>query len=333
MWAVRLCEPGRVELTELAGFKPELQEGQVLLRLRAAGLCGSDMPRYKGIRKVAGWGGFEFAPVHEVVGEVVESASPELAVGQRVVGTLGRYGGLAELVVASASMLVAVPEGLDDVEAVVAQPLATVLRACRKSLHERQGRAAVIGVGPIGLAFCHVLSHGGVGYLSAVDPLDRAQLAKSYGAHEFFQMTSAEWLAELGAKERPNVVVEAVGHQQSTLSDAAHAASEHGLVIGFGEPDDAYYSVPYQELYMKDVTLATGRTIEWPDVLRAGLEYLCQHRQDFANYVSHVFPVENASQAYSLYAEPQVGRLKVVLVPQVSQRGLQVSPGGPRGKA
>src|SRR5579875_2650410 len=263
MWAVRLCEPGRVELTELAGFKPELQEGQVLLRLRAAGLCGSDMPRYKGIRKVAGWGGFEFAPVHEVVGEVVESASPELAVGQRVVGTLGRYGGLAELVVASASMLVAVPEGLDDVEAVVAQPLATVLRACRKSLHERQGRAAVIGVGPIGLAFCHVLSHGGVGYLSAVDPLDRAQLAKSYGAHEFFQMTSAEWL----------------------------------------------------------------------DVLRAGLEYLCQHRQDFANYVSHVFPVENASQAYSLYAEPQVGRLKVVLVPQVSQRGLQVSPGGPRGKA
>jgi L-iditol 2-dehydrogenase len=316
MWAVQLPEPGRAEVVELADLEPELSEGQVLLRVRAAGLCGSDMPRFKGTRALPAAHAHALAPVHEVVGEVVQSASPGLSPGRRVVGTLGRHGGLAELVVASASMLMAVPEGLDDVEAVVVQPLATVVRAFNKFPDVRGQRAAVIGLGPIGLAFCHVLRHGGIGHLSAVDPIERAQLAKSYGADEFFQMTSAEWLERLGPKSRPQVVVEAVGHQQGTVSDAVHAVCEHGFVFGFGEPDDCDYLIPYEQLYMKDVTLAAGRTLEWPQALQAGAGYFCQHRSDFAGYVSHVLPVAAAQQAYSLYATPQVGRLKVVLVPR-----------------
>jgi L-iditol 2-dehydrogenase len=315
MWAVRLREPGRVEPVDLPDSKPGLSEGQVLLRLRAVGLCGSDMPMYKGTRRLPGSEGDGLAPVHEVVGDVAESASSELAPGQRVVGTLGRHGGLAQFVVASASMLMTVPDGLGDVEAVLVQPLATVLRACKKFPPFRGQRTAVIGVGPIGLAFCHVLRHRGVGHLSAVDPVDRAQVAKSYGADEFFQMTSGDWLKRLGAGQYPHVAVEAAGHQQATLRDAVHAVCDHGFVFGFGEPDDAEYVLPYEELYMKDVTLAAGRTIEWPGALKAGAEYLRKHGADFAGYVSHVLPIAEAQQAYSLYAKPQVGRLKVVLVP------------------
>jgi L-iditol 2-dehydrogenase len=315
VWAVRLYKPGQVERADLPDLEPRLAEGQVLLRLRAAGLCGSDMPRYKGTRRLLGTQGFGLAPVHEIVGEVAESASRDLAPGQRVVGTLGRDAGLAQYVLASASMLIPAPQDLDDIEAVVVQPLATVIRAYKKFPDVRGQRAAVVGAGPIGLAFCHVLRNHGIGHLSVIDPVERSQLAKSYGADEYFQMTSAQWLQHVGAQARPQIVVEAVGHQQATLSDAVHAVCDHGFVFGFGEPDEPSYVVPYEELYMRDITLAAGRTIEWQEALKAGAEYLVKHRRDFANYVSHVLPVAKAQKAYSLYATPQVGRLKVVMVP------------------
>jgi len=316
LWSYRMLRPGVVGRVDEPGAGPALVEGQVRLRLLAAGLCGSDMPRFKGVAGPRYDGGYGTAPVHEVVGEVIETASPELRVGHRVVGSLGREGGLAELVVALASKLILVPEELGDVQAVTFQSLATVLRAVAKFPSARGLRAAVLGAGPIGLAFCHALSHRGVSWVCAVDPIEREEAAKAFGADEFYRMTSAEWLKTLKAEDRPQLVVEAVGHQQATVRDAVYAVAEHGFVFGFGEPDDADYTVPYEQIYLKDVTLASGCTIgEWPEVLTEAARYLLRHRADFAAYISHVVPASDAQRAYSLYARPQFGRLKVVIVP------------------
>ncbi len=316
MWAYRVSRPGIVERTAAPNETLPLVDGQVRLRLRAAGLCGSDMPRLNGAGGPRYDGEYGTAPVHEVVGEVVESASPELGPGQRVVGTLGPHGGLAELMVASASMLVPVPEELPDVDAVTIQPLGTVLRAAAKFPDTTGLRAAVLGTGPIGLAFCHVLKRRGIAHLSAIDPIERSGTAKAFGADDFYHMPSAEWLKVLRPEDRPQVVVEAVGHQQGTVTDAINSVDDHGYIFGFGEPGEANYTVPYGQLYLKDVTLASGCTIGgWPKVLTAGAEYLLRHRADFARYISHVVPVNEAQKAYSLYANPQVGRIKVVIVP------------------
>lgn len=315
MWAYRLVRPGTVERFVVPDIEPQLSEGQVLLRFLAGGLCGSDMPRFKGTHGAFQGAGYASAPVHEVVGEVIATASPGFALGQRVVGTLGRGAGLAELVVASASMLIPAPEDLSDVDAVTIQSLATVLRAAAKFPAAQGLRAAVIGAGPIGLAFTHVLKTRGVAHVSVVDPVEHAAIAKAFGADEFYNMSSTAWLQVLLTMPRPQVVVEAVGHQQATLSDAINGVDEHGFVFGFGEPDDADYTLPYEELYLKDVTLASGRTIDlWPELLRAAAQYLARHRSDFVPYISHVIPVREAQRAYSVYAEPQVGRVKVVMV-------------------
>lgn len=316
MWAYRLSRPGTVERFVAPDITSPLADGQVRLRFRAAGLCGSDMPRLKG---VAGprYDGYGTAPVHEIVGEVLETSSAEFRSGQRVVGTLGRGAGLAEVIDALGSMLIPAPEELSDAEAVVIQSLSTVLRAAAKLPRARGLRATVLGAGPIGLAFCHVLKDRGVSHISAVDPVERSETAKAFGADEFYCMSSAEWLRQLGTTGRPQIVIEAVGHQQATVSDAVHGVDEHGFVFGFGEPDDAHYTVPYEELYLKDLTLASGRTTTevWRQALNDGSEYFLRHRADFAAYISHVIPVGDAQQAYSLYAQPQVGRLKVVIVP------------------
>ena len=316
MWAYRLVKPGVVERVVAPDGEPALTDGQVRLRFLAAGLCGSDMPRFKAIAGPLYNGGFGSAPVHEIVGEVMESLSPGLAAGQRVVGTLGRGAGLEESMVASTSRLIPVPRDLSDIDAVTIQSLATVLRAVAKFPGTEDLRAAVLGAGPIGLAFCHVLRNRGVGHISLVDPIERGEMASAFGADQFHHMSSADWLRSLRPEDRPQVVVEAVGHQQSTLCDAINSVDEHGYVFGFGEPDDADYTLPYKEIYLKDVTLASGRTIEeWPEMLTAASQYLMRHRADFAAYISHVVPVEDSQRAYSLYAEPQVGRVKVVMVP------------------
>lgn len=316
MWAYQLEAPRRVRRVEVAEDRAPLPEGTVRLRVSVAGICGSDMPRFIG--RVGQHGAsFDFgtAPVHEVVGEVIETTSALFSTGDRVVGTLGPTAGLAEHVTVEDSRVIAVPSELDDLEAIVIQPLSTVLRAASRQLPRVAGRrAAVVGTGPCGLAFCHVLRQAGVEHLVAVDPVERRATALGFGADEFVTATSTTWAAGLGSASRPDLVVEAVGHQQATIADAVHAVADSGFVFGFGEPDDAEYLFPYLEIYRRDLTVASGRTIDlWPEVLRDGARYLLEHRSDFVPYVSHVVSAEDAQLAYELYALPQEGRLKVVI--------------------
>jgi L-iditol 2-dehydrogenase len=316
MWSYRVVAPGFVERADIERDSSELQEGHMRLRLVVGGMCGSDMPRFNGAWGKSARGDFGYAPVHEVVGEVIESASSHFKPSQHVVGTLGPKAGLAEIVTAHESAFVAVPEGLDDVEALTIQSLGTVLRAARR-LPDVHGRSvAVIGTGPCGLAFCHVLKNKGARWLSAIDPVERSEVAQAYGADEFFATTSHSWLGHLDERNRPDVVVDVVGHQQGTIADAISAVADHGFVYGFGAPDDADYVIPYQLLYNKDAILASGRTLDnkWQGVLQEGSAYLMSHRKAFANYISHVLPVKDVQKAYELYARPQAGRLKVAIV-------------------
>jgi L-iditol 2-dehydrogenase len=315
MWSYQVVAPGFVERVEVPPDRSELREGQVRLRLLVAGLCGSDMPRLNGASGKSARGDFGGAPVHEVVGEVVESASPLFNTSQHVVGTLGREASLSEVVTCSATTIIGVPDGFDDVEAVAIQPVSTVIRAAGQFPDIRGRTAAVIGAGPCGLSFCHILKRRGAGKVTVVDPVERSETAAAYGADEFLATTSRDWLSALDGRGRPEVVVEAVGHQNETVVDAIRAAEAGGFVFGFGEITDADYVIPCREIYEKALTFASGRTNgNWPRVLQGGADYLAAHKQDFASYISHIVPLAEAQKAYSLYARPQSGRLKVAIV-------------------
>ena len=314
MWSYRVVAPGFVQRVEVPPGPSELQEGQVRLRLLVAGLCGSDMPRLNGAMGKSSSGDLGGAPVHEVVGEVLESASPLFKASQHVVGTLGPEATLSEVVTCAATSIIAVPDGFDDVEAVAIQPLCTVLRAAGQFPSVEGRTAAVIGAGPCGLSFCHILKDRGVASITVIDPVERAKTASAYGADEFLATTSRDWLSRLDGSGRPEVVVEAVGHQNETVVDAIWAAAVGGFVFGFGEVTDPDYVIPCRQIYEKALTFASGRTNgDWPRLLSTGAEYLARHKRDFASYISHVLPLSETQQAYSLYARPQVGRLKVAI--------------------
>ena len=314
-WAYRVAGPGFVERGEQTlGLQP-LSAGQVRLRFRAGGLCGSDMPLFFGIAVDSVGGLHGGAPIHEIVGDVVESQSEVLRVGQRVVGT-GAVGlGLSEMLVESERSFIPVPDELSDVEAVLIQSIATVIRAANRLPSVEGLRVAVVGAGPIGLTFAHVLRQRGAAHITAIDPVPRHDAAEQFGADEFVPTHSSNWVAQLDPLRRPQVIVEAVGHQHATIRDSLRAVANDGVVYGFGAADDDEYSLPYREMYERGLTLMSGRTISnWVDVLEAGRDYFLFHRREFESLVTHSVPVERAQEAYELYAKPQVSRLKVVMV-------------------
>ena len=314
MWAYTVEGPGLVRRGESAGIGVPLEAGQVRLRFLAGGICGSDMPLLNGIGVNSVGGVHDRAPIHEIVGEVIESRSKVLQIGQRVVGTGGATAGLSELLVESDQAFIPVPDELSDVEAVPIQSIATVIRAANRFPDIVGRRVAVIGTGPIGLAFLHVLRQRGAGRITAIDPVPREAVALRYGADEFIAAHSSRWVAGLDSASKPEIVVEAASQQSDAVRDALRAVANFGFVYGFGGVHDEEHLLPYRELYERGLTLMSGRTLDgWVDVLSAGRDYLLAHRADFADYISHAIPIAEAQRAYSLYARPQLGRLKVAL--------------------
>jgi L-iditol 2-dehydrogenase len=175
MKAVRFPEPGRAELVEVPVPRP--QSGEVLIRVKAAGICASDVGAFLGKHDV------RKPPVitgHELAGEIVEVGSGSVArrVGERVAvephvgcGTCvfcreGHYhecprkrfigvgewiGAFAEHVVATEGMCHPIPERMSFDEGAALEPFCVGLHAVRRSGLRIGESAAVLGVGTIGM--------------------------------------------------------------------------------------------------------------------------------------------------------------------------------------
>jgi threonine dehydrogenase-like Zn-dependent dehydrogenase len=299
MWAYAITAPGRLERVE--AHVPSPGEGQLLVRLRAGGICGSDLPLFRGRRSPhfidnSGDPGF---PLHEVVGDTED--------GVRVVGWPTGHRGLAEFFVADSDQVIAVDSDLGDVEATVIQPLCTVLHAVDRLGDVAGRRAAVIGLGSIGLLFAHVLAARGA-HVTGVDRVDRRAVQDAFGLREVL------WAdATALAPDRFDVVIEAVGHQTHTLSAAVEAVAHGGTVFAFGVPDDTHYPFPFTRFFRKNATLLAGITVERAAALRAARAYLLGARELLAPYITDVLPVERAQAAFELAVAPTAGRTKIVL--------------------
>lgn len=169
---------------------PERLPGEARIRVRAAGVCDTDL------QLARGYMGFKGIPGHEFVGEVVE-ADQEQLVGQRVVGDinagcgecadcsrerlaghhcsrrsvlgiLGRSGAFAEELCLPERCLVTVPEGVRDEAAVFAEPLAAALHVLDELpqgfdvSETKVAPAVVLGDGKLGLLIAAALAGSGL---------------------------------------------------------------------------------------------------------------------------------------------------------------------------
>ncbi len=321
MWAQTLSGPFRFEQVEVAAPDPaSLAPGHVLLAPRAGGICGSDLPNFRGglwphPAAEDGWGatrapGF---PMHEVVGEVVASRHPAHSRGDLVVGWASMFDAIAEFVVTDGDGLAGYDPALPATTAVMLQPLACVLYAVEQLGDVSGQRVAVIGQGPIGLLFSAVLADRGATRVTGVDPVDRSDVAGVFAVDEVVTARAERWAAALPEADRPSVVVEAVGHQVSTLQPALDAVAAGGQVFYFGVPDDPVYPFDMMTFLRKNLTLRSGIALERRRVLAEAGAFLAAHPALREAYVTHVHPVADVEAAFTAAIAPRPGQLKIAV--------------------
>lgn len=320
MWSYRLVAPYVFERSDLRAPSPDaLTDGQVLLSFSAAGICGSDIPGFRGTQgKLPGDTGASAAqmpgfPIHEIAGEVLASRHPDHRVGDHVVGWASGFDGLMEQVIADGDGLVSYDPALPPRLAVGLQPLACVLCAVEQ-LPDLDGRhVAVIGQGSIGLLFSYVAKALGAARVTGVDPPRpfrhrRALRHRHPGARHERPLGHAPGPGRPGRRGD-----RAVGHQVATLNHALTAAAFGGTVFYFGVPDDDSYPISMRTMLRNNLTLKSGVTTDRQRVLRRADTFAREHPHLLPGYVTHTFGVDDVQAAFELACRPVPDRVKIVV--------------------
>jgi threonine dehydrogenase-like Zn-dependent dehydrogenase len=320
VWSYRIIAPYLFERTTIADKTPEcLADGQVLLRFLAAGVCGSDLPAFRGAKgRLPGDDGRsgpekDGFPIHEVAGEVIASRHPAHRPGDRVVGWASGFDGMMERVVTNGEGLAPYDPALTPAQANGLQPLGGVLYACEQ-LGDLAGRhVAIIGQGSIGLLFSYVAKAVGARRVTGVDPIDRRDLARAFGVDDPVRAASDRWASQLEPGDRADVVIEAVGHQVATLAHAIDAAAPGGTVFYFGVPDDEMYPISMRAMLRNNLTLKSGVTLERRRMLELASKFSAEHPWLLGAYLTHTFGVEQVQDAFELACRPVAERIKIAI--------------------
>jgi L-iditol 2-dehydrogenase len=314
MWAQALVAPRRFRQIDIPSpVGQQLGSGDVLLRYLAGSICGSDLPFYRGSSApqpmVYGQPG---RSLHEAVGTVVDAGNTDLAVGQRVVGWAKDECGLAEYFRAQAESLCVTNDRFSDAEATIIQPLGCVVYAVDQIGDVTGKRVAIIGQGPIGVLFSHVIKARGAREVIGVDVVDRTEFSSAFGIDTVIHDSSCNW-SQTMTHPQPDIVIEAVGHQLGTMNDAIEAVKPRGYIYAFGVPSDTHYPLPFYHVYRKGLTIQSGNTLGRRAALEAGQKHLSDFPELAASYITHEFPADQAGQAFELALSPATGQMKIVL--------------------
>jgi threonine dehydrogenase-like Zn-dependent dehydrogenase len=297
---------------------PETRDG-ILVRTAWVSMCGSDISFFNGNKRFQSYPLAPGAPVHECVGEVVESASELFRPGDRVLAIPDGDQGLAEFYLARASKTAALDPDIRDLGAAcIIQPLSTVLNAVDR-LGDLRGKSfAVVGLGSIGLLFCWLAKRKGAGSVIGIDPCAaRCRFAATLGATRTVCRRSIEVVHQArkvpDAWDPPEICIEAVGHQMDTVNDCLELVRKFGTVVAFGVPDHAVYALEYEVFFRKNALLMATVTPDWTAYLAKARDLFLANREELSTLVTHRLPIRDAEKAFTMYERREDGIVKAAL--------------------
>ncbi len=309
--------------------RPSIGPGEILVRIKASGVCGSDVLEWYRIKK---------APLvlgHEVAGTVAEVGAGVIAwrVGDRVVVThhvpcntcpacLGGHhtacatlhttnfdpGGFAEYVRVPALQtdrgVLPLPDEVSFDEGTFAEPLGCVVRAQRLAQVGPGDSVLVMGSGISGLLHVALARALGAGTIMATDIHPwRLEAARRFGATLAFPAAGdvrAQVAAATGDRLADRVIV-CTGAPQAVNQSMLLVASG-GTVLFFGAPDqNGETRIPFPEIWRREITLQTSYGAA-PGDLAVALELIRTRRVRVAEMVTHRFPLEGIGAAFQAVA-------------------------------
>ena len=336
MKALIKTEPGVTDLELIDMPIPEPGEGEVILKVRAVGICGSDLHMYK-------WEVFPPLPLimgHEFCGEIYK-VGPGVTgwkegefVASNVGGTCGvcqpcregksylclnkrspgifAPGAYAEYVKTYANMLYRVPDNISEDVAACFEPACTVLHGLKRFDIKEGDTVVVSGVGLIGLLAIHMIKRiYKAGKVMAIgidtDEPVKFPMAKKLGADLTINALKTNVVEEVlkncpeGCKA--DVVVDCSGAIPSikALFDCVKRDGIYGA-IGL-PPADRTIDVPWNAMVFNSLRLITSYSHDAPDWVDV-IKYVADGTLDFSECVTNVIKLEDWAQVFKNTTDP-----------------------------
>jgi alcohol dehydrogenase len=333
MKALVYTQPNTIDMRDRP--YPEFADGEVILKIDAVGICGSDLHAYHGHDPRRNPG---LVLGHEFAGTIVQSGVPYLAPGLRVTGNplitcgycsycvqgrdnlcshrgmvgMTRPGAFAEYMSIPARSIIEIPQDMPTVRAAVTEPAATALHAIALSARALcrplpESRVLVIGAGAIGLLAALLLRSYGCRHLAVaeVNPLRRSSAVK-HACCETFNP-----LERMPQESHFDYVIDAVG-AKPTRDAALHAIKPGGVVMHIGLQDWAS-EIDMRKLTLAEITLLGTYTYTMAD-LRATVAALHDGAFGDLSWVEER-PLAHGPAAFDDLHHGRTAASKVVLLP------------------
>ena len=320
--------------------EPELSSGEILVRVRYAGICGTDMMIYSGKHprvvppRVLG---------HEVFG-CVEEAGPDVdcswKAGTRVtifpliscmqcapcreghthvcerLALIGidRDGGFARYVKATPDQLVAIPESVNDEQAALVEPLSVAVHAVRNSRFRPGDTALVTGGGPIGNLLAQVLRASGARKVIVAEIKEfRRTLASSmgFGAINPAEENSQSALQQLIGQRFVDCVFEASGFP-AAYKDAVQCCKARGEISFVGLPKNPP-ELDIAVLVYKEIQTSSARVYALRDY-HAAISLLDRGAVDVRPVITDRLALKHAAVGFQRMLSAETS-LKILLAP------------------
>lgn len=343
MKALLLTAPRKLEMVEAP--TPDIGPTDLLVRVKACGICGSDVHGYDGSsgRRIPPLiMGHEAAGVVEEVGEEVttfrvgdrvtfdstvycghcfycRAGRVNLCDNRRVLGVscddYRQNGAFAEFLAIPERIAYPLPAGLPFEHAAMVEAVSVAVHAVGRTPLALGDAAVVVGAGMIGQLVVQTLRARGCGTLIAID-LDegRLELARKYGADHTINASSPDVAAQvvaLTAGRGAAVALEVVGAAKP-LQTAVACVRKGGSITLIGNLSPTV-EIPLQAIVTRELSLigTCASSGEYP----ACMELMARGAIDVSAMISAVAPLEEGPQWFDRLYQGQAGLLKVLLQP------------------
>ncbi len=340
MLACFLDAPKKVRVKDVP--IPNLTPGDILVRMEASGICGTDLEKIEGQLGPGGILGHEVSGTIEEVANDVSGYKP----GDRVVAhhhvpcyhcpdcSRGNFTlcsdfkksnidpcGFTEYfrvpqfnVVRGA--VVPLPSELSFEEGALIEPTACCIRAIRRADVQEEDNILVVGLGPTGLTQIQILRHGTNGKIIGSDIIEaRLKLGKRLGADETVNALTEDVPAHVRkvADEGVDLAVVSTGNEKA-LNQAFSSVRRGGRVLLFGAPSQgAMYQLNVSELFSRQITLLSSYSCLEAEIDET-IRLVAQKKIDLKNLISDRFKLRDSEKAME-FARTSKMAIKTIVVP------------------
>jgi L-iditol 2-dehydrogenase len=334
-----LLRNGKAELTELP--TPELKKGEILVKMQACGLCGTDLEKLRGeytsAMPVLGHeptgivadlydldldlkkGDKVFAHHHVGCGECHFCRSGSETMCQMYKSSNIYPGGFSEYFKipawnVSRGAVLKLPDSMPFEVGALIEPTACCIRGLESVLTGKEKYAFVAGCGPVGLTHIALLRQKGITVFGSDVSRKRLDFAEELGASAVFEPGKGdvvEGVRQLTSGRGADISVVASGNQ-AALSQAISATRRGGRVLLFGVPArGSKLDNDLSEVFSSEISILTSYGATERETVLA-MEMLAEGKLDLFKIVSHRIPLADFERAVELSSSGEA--LKIVIV-------------------